>query len=89
LKATAMPLKGTGFGIASIRRRLFLLFGRHDLLQIKKEVQQFIVIISFPQIANENKNAAISKKHLIHKMNFVDYKCRIFNSAFIRVNSCN
>jgi len=54
-EATAMPLKGTGFGIASIRRRLFLLFGRHDLLQIKKEAQRFIVVISFPQIANENK----------------------------------
>ena len=49
-ETTAMPLKGTGFGLASIRRRLFLIFGRQDLLQIKKEVQLFVVIISIPQI---------------------------------------
>ena len=53
-ESTAMPVKGTGFGIASIRRRLFLLFGRQDLLQIKKEAQQFIVVISIPQMTNNN-----------------------------------
>ncbi|GAB2811608.1 sensor histidine kinase [Ferruginibacter profundus] len=54
-ESTAMPMKGTGFGLASIRRRLFLLFGRQDLLQIKKEATQFVVIISIPQIAGEKK----------------------------------
>ena len=54
-ESTAMPMKGTGFGIASIRRRLFLIFGRQDLLQIKKEPEKFIVTISIPQMANENK----------------------------------
>jgi LytS/YehU family sensor histidine kinase len=49
-ETTAMPLKGTGFGITSIRRRLFLLFGRQDLLQIKKDAQQFIAVINIPQI---------------------------------------
>jgi len=44
-----MPLKGTGFGLASVKRRLFLLFGRQDLLEIKKEDQQFIVTINIPQ----------------------------------------
>lgn len=48
---TAAPVKGTGFGLASIRRRLFLLFARHDLLQIKQEELQFITIISIPQPA--------------------------------------
>ena len=50
------PVKGTGFGLASIKRRLFLLFARHDLLQIKKEAQQFITIISIPQQHESNYN---------------------------------
>ena len=48
-ESTASAVKGTGFGLASIRRRLFLLFGRHDLLQTKNEAQQFISIIRIPQ----------------------------------------
>ncbi|MEO6549420.1 MAG: histidine kinase [Ferruginibacter sp.] len=48
-ESTASPVKGTGFGLASIKRRLFLLFGRYDLLQIKKDSEQFITIISIPQ----------------------------------------
>ena len=55
-EATAAPLKGTGFGLSSIRRRLFLLFARQDLLQIKKEAQQFITIISIPQQHESNYN---------------------------------
>lgn len=49
-ESTAIPMKGTGFGLSSIRRRLFLLFARQDLLQVKKEDGQFITIISIPQI---------------------------------------
>ena len=48
-EATAMPLKGTGFGLAFIKRRLFLLFGRQDLLQVKKEQDKFIAVVSIPQ----------------------------------------
>lgn len=48
-ESTAFPMKGTGFGLASIRRRLFLLFGRQDLLQIKNSAQLFTTIISIPQ----------------------------------------
>lgn len=48
-ESTAMPLKGTGFGLASVKRRLFLLFGRHDLLEIKKEAEQFTVTVNIPQ----------------------------------------
>ncbi|CAN5507237.1 hypothetical protein BH11BAC5_BH11BAC5_25720 [soil metagenome] len=54
-ETTSAPLKGTGFGLSSIRRRLFLLFARPDLLQIKKEAQQFITTISIPQ-QNESYN---------------------------------
>jgi two-component system, LytTR family, sensor kinase len=55
-ESTSVPAKGTGFGLASIRRRLFLLFGRHDLLQIRKEAEQFITIISIPQQHESNNN---------------------------------
>jgi two-component system, LytTR family, sensor kinase len=48
-ETTAAPIKGTGFGLSSIKRRLYLLFGRHDLLQIKQVEQKFITIISIPQ----------------------------------------
>lgn len=48
-ESTAAPVKGTGFGLASIRRRLFLLFARQDLLQVEQVAQQFITVISIPQ----------------------------------------
>jgi two-component system LytT family sensor kinase len=47
---TALPLTGTGFGLASIQRRLFLLFARHDLLQTTKTTNQFITTITIPQL---------------------------------------
>lgn len=46
---TAQPLKGTGFGLASIQRRLFLLFARQDLLKIENEDSRFITTILIPQ----------------------------------------
>jgi len=55
-ESTSAAVKGTGFGLASIKRRLFLLFARYDLLQIKKEAQQFITIISIPQQHESNNN---------------------------------
>lgn len=47
---TSQPLKGTGFGLSSIQRRLFLLFGRHDLLTTKSHENEFQTIILIPQI---------------------------------------
>jgi LytS/YehU family sensor histidine kinase len=47
---TAQPLRGTGFGLASIKRRLFLLFLRHDLLTTSTNDDQFITTIEIPQI---------------------------------------
>lgn len=46
---TYQPLKGTGFGVSSIQRRLFLLFARQDLLQTKKDETNFITTILIPQ----------------------------------------
>ena len=48
-ESTAGEVKGTGFGLSSIRRRLFLLFGRHDLLLIQKDATQFTTRILIPQ----------------------------------------
>ncbi len=41
--------KGTGFGLSSIQRRLYLLYGRTDLLQTEKEGNTFISILRIPQ----------------------------------------
>jgi hypothetical protein len=46
---TSNPIKGTGFGLASIRRRLFLLFARNDLLNTTTEKNQFITSLLIPQ----------------------------------------
>jgi LytS/YehU family sensor histidine kinase len=45
-----MP-EGTGFGLNSVKRRLYLLFARNDLVEINKEKNSFVVIIRIP--ANE------------------------------------
>lgn len=47
---TSQPLKGTGFGLSSIKRRLFLLFARQDLLSTKSDNEHFITTILIPQI---------------------------------------
>jgi two-component system, LytTR family, sensor kinase len=41
--------KGTGFGLQSIQRRLFLLFARHDLLSTLQQDNTFITEIKVPQ----------------------------------------
>lgn len=47
---TSQPSKGTGFGISSIRRKLFLLFARNDLLKIDSDDKTFITTLLIPQI---------------------------------------
>ena len=47
---SAPPLKGTGYGLSSIARRLFLLFARHDLLKTDTRHEQYITTIWIPQI---------------------------------------
>lgn len=41
--------KGTGFGLSSIQRRLYLLFSRTDLLQTKTQDNIFISMLKIPQ----------------------------------------
>ncbi len=39
---------GTGFGLNSVKRRLYLLFARSDLVEINKEKNSFVVVIKIP-----------------------------------------
>ncbi len=48
--ATSSSKKGTGFGLSSISRRLYLLYGRHDLLETKTEGNLFITTVKIPQL---------------------------------------
>jgi two-component system LytT family sensor kinase len=41
---------GTGFGLNSVKRRLYLLFGRNDLVEINKTEKAFVVIFRIPDI---------------------------------------
>jgi two-component system, LytTR family, sensor kinase len=41
--------KGVGFGLESVSRRLFLLFGRKDLLTCQRSGNLFIVMLKIPQ----------------------------------------
>lgn len=43
------PHRGTGFGLSSIRRRLYLLFARQDLLEIAANGNIFKTLIKVPQ----------------------------------------
>jgi LytS/YehU family sensor histidine kinase len=46
---TSSPNKGTGFGLSSVQRRLYLLFARNDLLETKTENNYFITTVKIPQ----------------------------------------
>ncbi len=46
---TGAPLKGTGFGLDSIKRRLYLLYGRNDLVEIQIEGNTFTTLVKIPQ----------------------------------------
>lgn len=41
--------KGTGYGIESVKKRLFLFFKQHDLIKINKEKNVFTVTLRIPQ----------------------------------------
>ena len=45
---TAQSLPGTGFGLASIKRRLYLLYGLNDLVAIRKEDTIFSTTLTIP-----------------------------------------
>ncbi|HUQ97473.1 MAG TPA: histidine kinase [Chitinophagaceae bacterium] len=46
---TSSANRGTGFGLSSVNRRLYLLFGRSDLLQTQTTGNQFITTLKIPQ----------------------------------------
>ncbi|WP_134090805.1 sensor histidine kinase [Olivibacter sp. XZL3] len=48
-KDSNLPHKGTGFGLRGVQRRLFLLFGRTDLLQTHHTAHIFTSNIKIPQ----------------------------------------
>jgi LytS/YehU family sensor histidine kinase len=48
---TSQSKPGTGFGLNSIQRRLYLLYGRNDLLSTKQHDTTFITEIKIPQPA--------------------------------------
>ncbi|PRY51432.1 histidine kinase [Arcticibacter pallidicorallinus] len=47
---TVRPKSGTGFGITGIKRRLYLLFARTDLLETSGENDIFTTVVRIPQI---------------------------------------
>jgi two-component system, LytTR family, sensor kinase len=46
---TSVPQQGTGFGLRSIQRRLYLLFARNDLVQTQTHDHIFTTLIKIPQ----------------------------------------
>ncbi len=54
---TSSPRQGTGFGLNSVQRRLYLLFARNDLLITESKENIFTTIIKIPQAAEQNSTA--------------------------------
>jgi two-component system, LytTR family, sensor kinase len=46
---TSSPKQGTGFGLKSVQRRLYLLFARTDLLVTEAKESVFITVVKIPQ----------------------------------------
>ncbi len=46
---TSSPQQGTGFGLKSVQRRLYLLFARNDLLKTETKENIFTTIVKIPQ----------------------------------------
>lgn len=46
---TSRPKKGTGFGLSSVNRRLYLLYARNDLLMTDTQENTFITTLIIPQ----------------------------------------
>lgn len=47
---TSSPKQGTGFGLKSVQRRLYLLFARTDLLVTEAKENIFMTIVKIPQL---------------------------------------
>ena len=46
---TSKPTKGTGFGLNSVQRRLYLIYARQDLLSTEQKGNTFISTLKIPQ----------------------------------------
>ncbi|HTL07524.1 MAG TPA: histidine kinase [Chitinophagaceae bacterium] len=62
---TAQPRRGTGFGLHSIQRRLYLLFARNDLVITKAEDNVFITTVKIPQPVKDLIKTATNKPNNI------------------------
>ena len=47
---TSSPKQGTGFGLKSVQRRLYLLFARNDLLTTEAKDNIFTTVVKIPQL---------------------------------------
>jgi hypothetical protein len=47
---TAQPKKGTGFGLSSVQRRLYLLYAQNNLVQTQQIENTFITTLRIPQV---------------------------------------
>jgi LytS/YehU family sensor histidine kinase len=47
---TSKPKQGTGFGLSSVQRRLYLLFARNDLLNTIIDDNLFTIVLKIPQV---------------------------------------
>jgi len=52
---TSSPKQGTGFGLKSVQRRLYLLFARHDLLVTEAKENIFTTTVKIPQMPDATK----------------------------------
>lgn len=53
---TASPRQGTGFGLSSVQRRLYLLFARNDLLTTSAENHTFLTTVKIPRHDNNHRD---------------------------------
>jgi two-component system LytT family sensor kinase len=53
---TSSPKQGTGFGLQSVQRRLFLLFARPDLLKTEVQENIYITTVEIPQYEQSDNN---------------------------------
>lgn len=53
---TAGQAQGTGFGLDAVGRRLYLLFGRHDLMEVSATGRNFTVWMKIPQLYDQDAN---------------------------------
>jgi len=52
---TSSPKQGTGFGLSSVQRRLYLLFARADLLNTEAKENIFTTTVKIPQVSDASK----------------------------------